>query len=61
MYLQLGRNGVGGEPKELDRERVFAKEALAHGGGYDDELVKYPKVSCTRSEVTNCPALNRNT
>lgn len=57
MHLQLGRNGAGGELKDMDRERMFAKKVLVHGGGYeDDELVKYTKLHAI--QVASCPALN---
>ena len=43
----------------MNREGVFAKKALVHGGGYeDDELVKYTKLHAI--QVANCPALNRS-
>ena len=49
---------MGGELKEMDRERMFAKKALVHDGGYEgDEMVKYAKLH--EVQVTTCPALNR--
>lgn len=36
----------------MDRERMFAKKALVHGGGYeDDELVKYPKLHAIKLRI----------